>query len=147
MAVLRRQATIQRVDGDWLEVRIAATTCAGCAGRCGLIRPAGPAAWGQPRWRLPQPPGSRLRCGDRVELRLPARRFAQASLAGLGLPLLALLAGALLGGAALPVTPDPGVLAGACGGLAAGLWLARRSRPLRRRDIELVPVRAAVADA
>ncbi|HEX7081900.1 MAG TPA: SoxR reducing system RseC family protein [Gammaproteobacteria bacterium] len=95
--------------------------CAGCAGMCTWRRPVGPR-----RVRLASP--LPLRPGDAVRVSLPAGHVLSTALLLHGLPLAALLGGALIGAAAFHT--DAGTLAGAVAGVAAACW---GTRSIRRR--------------
>ncbi len=137
--MLRRRARILHIDADWLELCPTSLACVGCSGQCGLLgRAAAPARW-RARYRVPRPPDCRLKRGDEVELLLPARRFALAVVAGLGLPITTLLGGAALAGLAVPGPADLATVAGSLAGLAFGLWLAACLQPLRGTEFRVLP--------
>lgn len=107
-----------------VEVELAApAACSGCEGACLWRRLAR-----TQRATLATPLG--LAAGERVVVALPARYVLHASLVVHGLPLAALLAGALAGfGIA-------GTDAGALAGAAAGIVLGAAASPRLRRRVE-----------
>ncbi|MBN7798178.1 SoxR reducing system RseC family protein [Parahaliea mediterranea] len=82
---------------------------------------------------------AQCRVGDTVEIGLPETVILRGSLLVYLLPLLALLAGAALGGALWPQQQDLAALAGAGLGLFAGLLAVRLHAARHREDPALQP--------
>ena len=75
-----------------------------------------------------------LRPGERVEVSLPTSALLRSALWIHGLPWLGLLAGAMLGQAAMH--SDVGCLMGALGGVLGAYWLMARGRERLERSVE-----------
>lgn len=126
------------VDGQAL-VAVAASGCASCGhgAACGIGKLAGGRA--ETLLALPATPG--LRAGDAVQLELREAQLTRAALLGYLLPVLLIVAGALLGQAlgeklGAGGTVDGIAALGAVAGLALGLLLTRLHRP---PTLRLVP--------
>ena len=115
---LHARARVCAVSGDKLELELQrARPCAGCQGLC---------LWSMNRrpTRVSVPAGgAQARPGDELRLSVPARAVLQAALLAYGIPLLTLLAGAVLLGSG---RSDLHAVAGATLGLLVGLPLGRR---------------------
>ncbi len=126
------------VDGQAL-VAVAASGCASCGhgAACGIGKLAGGRA--ETLLALPATPG--LRAGDAVQVELREAQLTRAALLGYLLPVLLIVAGALLGQAlgeklGAGGTVDGIAALGAVAGLALGLLLTRLHRP---PTLRLVP--------
>jgi positive regulator of sigma E activity len=109
--------------------------CAGCDGACRWYGPAGPR-------RVTVPTERAFAVGESVSVSVAERDLLRGSAFVYGLPLFAILTGALLGFAALG--SDLGTAAGALAGLAAALLAARALRgPLERGARRAVAVTPA----
>jgi positive regulator of sigma E activity len=132
--VAEREAIVVACAAGELHLQPLAGPCSGCStgcgGRCDLFRAdlAG-------ELRLPEPPGLRLRPGDRVLLSLDDDALRRAAFAGYGHALAGLLLGAVAGhGLALAGgwPHDPLTLAGIVAGTWVALRRARRMVPVPR---------------
>lgn len=117
-AAIERQGTVVGLSNGMATIRLETpAACGGCASRTGC----GSAAGGARLLTLPAAPA--LRPGDAVRVSLPAAVLAPAALLGYLLPLLALLAGAVIG--ELGWGSDAAAVGGAALGFLGGLALAR----------------------
>lgn len=129
----REAIVVARTAGE-LRLKPAAGPCSGCStgcgGRCDLFRAdlAG-------ELQMPEPPGLRLRPGDRVLLSLDDDALRRAAFAGYGRALAGLLLGAGTGHALALVAGWPGdasTLAGIVLGTWLALWRSKRVVPMPR---------------
>lgn len=123
---VEREVEVLAVSAHSVSVRplAACIGCSGCGGRCALGWRSGQSL------QLPREPfGARVDAGQRLRLECEASDLRSSALAGYGLPLLGLVAGALLArglSAQLGAASDPLVAAGALLGTLAGLTLSKR---------------------
>jgi sigma-E factor negative regulatory protein RseC len=124
--LIRYPGTVLRVEGSlaWVECARAAP-CAVCPGRlgCDVAAFAGAPAFHRLRARVH---GCALQPGARVNVGVPPRSVLRAALLAYGLPLFALVAGALAGELIAPAAAVAGAGLGLLGGVALGGAASRR---------------------
>ncbi len=127
-ASLIQSGQIRRIEAGQAVIAVATSGCSSCghAGGCGIGKLAGSRR--EALISLPAQPG--LAAGDAVTLELDEARLTQAALRGYLLPTSLLVMGAWLGE---KVGADETAALGALVGLALGLLLVRRARPLMPR--------------
>jgi len=127
--------TVTRVASDGsVEVEFAAPACRGCEGACLWRRLPGAQRMTFAHTRC------ELAIGEPVVLALPDRYLLLGVLLAYGIPLAALLGGAIAGTVA--TGSDVGALTGALAGVAVALFAARRLRAnLERRTLRRVELR------
>lgn len=140
--LIHHPGSVRRIVAGQALVAVAASGCTSCghAGGCGIGKLAGR---GETLLALPATPG--LRAGDAVQVELREAQLTRAALVGYLLPVLLIVAGALLGQAlgeklGAGGTVDGLAALGAVAGLALGLLLTRLHRPPALR---LVPAGAS----
>lgn len=137
--LIHHPGSVRRIVAGQALVAVAASGCASCGhgAACGIGKLAGGRA--ETLLALPATPG--LRAGDAVQVELREAQLTRAALVGYLLPVLLIVAGALLG-QALGEKPGAGgtvdgiAALGAVAGLALGLLLTRLHRP---PTLRLVP--------
>lgn len=137
--LIHHPGSVRRIVAGQALVAVAASGCASCGhgAACGIGKLAGGRA--ETLLALPATPG--LRAGDAVQLELREAQLTRAALVGYLLPVLLIVAGALLGQAlgeklGAGGTVDGIAALGAVAGLALGLLLTRLHRP---PTLRLVP--------
>jgi sigma-E factor negative regulatory protein RseC len=141
--MIEEQARVLAVDGDvaWVETQ-RQSTCGSCAANkgCGTSVLAQVLGRRRTRVRVINPIGARV--GDQVVLGIEEGALVRGSAALYGLPLLSLIAGALVADWVGPagVNADLRAILGGTLGLAAGLWFMRRFADAARYDRRYQPV-------
>lgn len=137
--LIHHPGSVRRIVAGQALVAVAASGCASCGhgAACGIGKLAGGRA--ETLLALPATPG--LRAGDAVQVELREAQLTRAALVGYLLPVLLIVAGALLGQAlgeklGAGGTVDGIAALGAVAGLALGLLLTRLHRP---PTLRLVP--------
>lgn len=144
-ALISHAGSVRRIDAGQALVAVATGGCSACGhsagngGGCGIGKLAGNRR--ETLIALPAIPG--LRAGDAVTLELSERQLTRAALFGYLLPVLLLIAGALLGeklgaGGTANAT-DAAAALGAVLGLAAGLLVTRLRPPPAPRLLPAAP--------
>lgn len=140
--VVERDVEIVDIGADSAGLRLigGCRGCGGCAGRCGLLDAA---ESGLARLQLTAFPTSPLP-GERWRLSLDESSLREAAAWGYGLPLIGMLAGALLGwllGLALDSSVNVTTLLGAIAGTSLALRQSKRCAP------PALPIASRVMDA
>lgn len=144
--MVEQQAEITRTSENQVWVKPLRASCQGCAGSCSL--PGGAASSREAGIPLTVRDPAKWSPGDRVLLATPESFLLVTSLMVYGLPLLGLLAGAMLGASLaqshMPEWREAWSVAGALLGFCSGLWLVRivRASPYYpSRSVSIRPLR------
>jgi len=123
--MIEQEARVVAIEGDQALVEIQRqSACGGCAAKSGCGTSVVASLFPQRRQTLRLDNGVQAVPGDRVIVGLPEAALQQASLLLYGLPLLLLLAGAVVG--KLWFGTEPAAILGGLSGVTLGLLLVRR---------------------
>lgn len=130
-------------DALWVET-MRRSTCGACAAQkgCGhgLLNSIADGKRGYIRVMPGEHPVAHYKINDQVQISIPEEVILRGSFIAYGLPLLAMLAGALAAANLLPGSGDLAVSGGAAVGLALGYVLVRWHSRRHRRDPAFQPV-------
>lgn len=131
--MIEEQASVVSVQGDqiWVQTQ-RKSVCGTCSARKGCGTASLEQLFGHRRTQMRVSSSLPVKAGDEVILGIEESTLLRGSLLLYGLPLLLLLAGAIVISYALPEAGEIGVISGAVAGLVLGLYLvAGYSRKLR----------------